>query len=62
MRDNSDRTAREYRLNKELDRFLQSYAVEKATLEARRRGHSISEQPLADGSIKLTIRVAGGAA
>jgi len=47
---------------KELDRFLQCYAVEKAKLEARRRGHSISEQPLADGSIKLTIRVAGGAA
>jgi len=47
---------------KHLDAFLQAYAVEKATLEARRRGHSISEQPLADGSIKLTIRVAGGAA
>lgn len=41
-----------------LDKFLQSYAVTKAGIEARRRGHSITEQPLADGSIKLTIQVA----
>lgn len=47
---------------KELYRFLQSYAVEKANLEARRRGHSVSEQTLTDGSIKLTIQVNGGAA
>ena len=46
----------------ELDRFMQSYAVEKAKLEARRRGHSTTEQTLADGSIKLTIQVAGGVA
>ena len=46
----------------ELDRFLQGYAVELAKIEARRRGHSISEQLLQDGSIKLTIQVAGGAA
>ena len=46
----------------ELDKFLQSYAAEKAKLEARRRGHSVTEQQLADGSIKLTIQVAGGAA
>jgi hypothetical protein len=32
--------------------FLQSYAVEKCRLEARRKGHSVSEQKLADGSIK----------
>jgi len=44
-----------------LDHFLQMYAVEKAKLEARRRGHVCTEQPLADGSIKLTIQVAGGA-
>ncbi len=42
---------------KELDRFLQIYAVEKAKVEARKRGHTITEQPLADGSIKLTIQV-----
>jgi len=45
----------------ELDRFLQAYACEKAKIEARRQGHMVSEQTLADGSIKLTIQVAGGA-
>jgi hypothetical protein len=43
----------------QLDRFMQTYAVEKARLEARRRGHSVVEQPLADGSVRLTIRVGG---
>ena len=43
-----------------LDAFLQAYAVERAKIEARKRGHSVFEQPLADGSIKLTIQVAGG--
>jgi hypothetical protein len=46
----------------ELDKLLQAYAVEKARAEARRVGHSVTEQPLSDGSIKLTIQVAGGAA
>jgi hypothetical protein len=44
---------------KELHKFLQSYAVEKCRLEARRRGHTVTEQQLADGSIKLTIEVGG---
>lgn len=44
-----------------LDRFLQSYAVEKTRLEARRQGYDIFEQPLSDGSIKLTL-LAGGVA
>lgn len=39
----------------ELDRFKQRYAVEKATMEARRLGRSVFEQPLEDGTIKLTI-------
>ena len=39
-----------------LDRFLQMYAVEKARLEAHRRGHSVTEQVLQDGSIKLQIQ------
>lgn len=43
----------------ELDRFKQAYAIEKAKLEARRKGHNVVEQPLSDGSIKLTIRVGG---
>ena len=46
----------------QLDRFLQIYAVEKARIEARRRGHAVTEQQLADGSIKLTVQVRGGAA
>ena len=44
-----------------LDRFLQMYAVEKARLEARKRGHQVVEQTLADGSIRLTIEVGGAA-
>lgn len=40
---------------KAFDAFLQGYAVEKAALEARRKGYSVTEQPLSDGSIKLTI-------
>ncbi len=44
---------------KHLDAFLQSYAVEKAKIEARRRGNTCTEQQLADGSIKLTINVGG---
>ena len=47
---------------KELDRFMQAYAVEKAKQESRRKGHSTTEQTLSDGSIKLTIQVAGGVA
>jgi hypothetical protein len=45
----------------QLDRFLQAYAIEKATLEARRRGHSVIEQPLDDGSVRLTIHVGDAA-
>ena len=45
----------------ELDRFLQSYAVEKAKIEARQKNYSVMEQTLADGSIKLTINVGGSA-
>src|SRR5260370_9775899 len=39
----------------ELDRFLQMYAVEKTKLEARKKGYSVSEQALSDGSIKLHV-------
>ena len=45
----------------ELDQFVQAYAVEKTRIEARRRGHSVSEQTLTDGSIKLTVQVGGAA-
>ncbi len=43
----------------QLDRFLQGYAVEKAKIEARRKGHSVTEQPLADGSIEWTLQIGG---
>jgi hypothetical protein len=45
----------------QLDRFLQAYAVEKAKIEARKRGHTVTEQSLTDGSIKLTVSVGGAA-
>jgi hypothetical protein len=44
----------------QLDRLLQIYAVERARIESRKKGHQITEQALADGSIKLTITVGGG--
>ena len=44
-----------------LDSFCQRYAVEKAKIEARKRGHAVVEQALADGSVKLTIQVGGAA-
>ena len=44
---------------KHLDAFLQAYACEKTKIEARRAGHTCSEQQLSDGSIKLTINVGG---
>jgi hypothetical protein len=44
-----------------LDRFLQTYAIEKARIEARKQGHTVFEQSLPDGSIKLTIQVGGAA-
>ena len=47
---------------KHLDRFLQAYAVEVVRAEARKKGHTCTEQALADGSIKLTVQVPGGAA
>jgi hypothetical protein len=43
--------------NARLDAFLQAYAIERAKLEARKQGHTVTEQPLSDGSIKLTIHL-----
>ena len=42
-----------------LSQFLQAYAVETAKIEARRKGHSVTEQNLTDGYIKLTVQVGG---
>ena len=44
---------------KHLDRFLQMYAVERARIEARKKGHTVTEQALQDGSIKLVIGEGG---
>ena len=46
----------------ELDKFLQAYATERAKIEARKKGYTVCEQQLQDGSIKLTIGITGGAA
>src|SRR5271156_277879 len=43
----------------ELDKLLQAYAVERAKSEARRTGHTVTEQTLANGSIKLTVQIGG---
>ena len=44
-----------------LDALLQAYAIEKVRLEARKKGHSVSEQPLSDGRVKLTVQMGGAA-
>jgi hypothetical protein len=46
---------------KHLNSFLQAYAVEKSKIEARKKGHSVSETALQDGSIRVTVRVGGAA-
>ena len=46
---------------KYFDSFKQAYTVEKATLEARRQGYEAFEEPLEDGSIRLTINYGGAA-
>ncbi len=42
-----------------LDEFLQAYAIEKASLEARKQGYAVTEQQLAGGAVKLTVHVGG---
>ena len=44
-----------------LDQFLQRYAVEAATIAARKQGHSVVESRLDDGSVKLMVGVGGEA-
>lgn len=44
-----------------LNQFLQAYAVEKAKIEARKKGHTVTETSLQDGSIRVTVRVGGAA-
>lgn len=40
---------------RELEKLLQMYAVEKTKLEARKQGHSVYEQAREDGSIVVRI-------
>jgi hypothetical protein len=40
---------------KHLDKFVQTYTVEKVRLESHRKGYSVIEQPLDNGSIKVSI-------
>ncbi len=47
---------------RELDRFKQSYAIERTKIEARKQGRYVSELTLADGTVQLTVEVNGGAA
>jgi len=42
-----------------LDALLQGYAVEHATTQARRQGFTVLEQPLEDGSIRLSLLQGG---
>ena len=44
-----------------LDQFLQAYAVERTKIEARKKGHSVMEQRLDNGSVRLTVQVGGAA-
>ena len=43
----------------ELDQLLQAIATEQVKIEARKKGHSVVEQRLDNGSIKLTVNVGG---
>lgn len=44
-----------------LHRFLQTYAIERTRIEARKQGHEMTEQSLPDGSVRLTVAVGGAA-
>ena len=43
----------------QLDKLVQRYAVEKTVIESRKQGYTVTEQTLADGSIKLSVQVGG---
>jgi len=40
-----------------LETFVQMYAVEKAKIEGRKRGHTVSERTFQDGSILVQVQV-----
>ncbi|MEI6809736.1 MAG: DUF1257 domain-containing protein [bacterium] len=45
----------EKEVGKAYGRLLQLYAVHKASIEARRKGHTVRRQQMQDGSIKVSI-------
>ncbi len=45
----------------ELNEFLQAYAVEKAKIEARKKGYACAESRVENGSIRVTVHVGGAA-
>lgn len=45
----------------QLHRFQQAYTIEKTRIEARRRGHVVTEHPLPDGSVRVTVQIGGAA-
>ena len=47
--------------NGQLHKLVQAYSVEKARIEARKQGRTVTEQKLQDGSIKLTVQIGGAA-
>ena len=53
----SDRIFENFKGHREFDRFTQMYTVEKTKIEARKRGHSVHERQLQDGSILVQIQV-----
>jgi hypothetical protein len=55
----ADNFAGEWGEQTRLDRFLQSYAVEKCRIEARHQGRVITEHQMQDGSIRLQISDGG---
>ena len=44
---------------RELERLVRSYAIEKSRIEAHELGHQFTETNLVDGSVKLTIQIGG---
>ena len=50
----------EQKIGKDAGLLKQAYGIEKAKIEARRKGYSVYESRKADGSITLKIQLGGG--
>lgn len=58
--DSYERGGLEQRVGKGAGLLKQAYGIEKAKLEARRKGYSVYESRKADGAITLKIQLGGG--